>query len=238
MINFRKRKCDYSYDEKNKKPRLIDAFSSAINDCNHISMSITGKSNSGKTQRLKKILESDYFKYTFSSDNIIYLNDSLDTTIPDNFPDIEHVKASSFTKDEIGYSLMNILKDTNKSCNKLIIFDDMTHIFPSGTKTTILAEALKKMANGGRHSKLHYIFIAQKYTSIPVYLRVNLHHCILFKPNTKIECTAMLRDNEEPETNMLKTIITSLKEYECCFINKESHIQRRYLWNESSFEKV
>jgi len=238
MINFRKRKCEESYNEKNKKPRIMDPFSNSIFDCNHIAMSITGKSNSGKTRRLKKILESDYFKYTFSSNNILYLNDSLDTTIPDNFPDIEHVKASSFTKDEIGYSLLKILEDPNKSCNKLIIFDDMTHIFPSGTKTTVLADALKKMVYGGRHSKLHYIFIAQKYTSIPLYLRSNLHHCILFKPNTKIECTAMLRDNEEPETNTLKKIITSLKEYECCFVNKGSYIQRQYLWNESSFEKV
>lgn len=238
MDNFRKRKLEYSYDENNKKPRLMDHFSNSIFDCDHISMSITGKSNSGKTQRLKKILESDYFKYAFSSYNIIYLNDSLDTTIPDNFPDIIHVKASSFTKDEIGYSLLKILEEPNKSCNKLLIFDDMTHIFPSGTKTTVLTEALKKMANGGRHSKLHYIFIAQKYTSIPVYLRVNLNHCILFKPNTKIECTAMLMDNEEPETNILKKIITSLKEYECCFINKGSHIQARYLWNETTFKKV
>ena len=132
---------------------------------------------------------------------------------------------------------MKIL-ESGGGCEKLIIFDDMTHRFPSGTKVTILTEALKKMANGGRHSRLHYILISQKYTSIPVYLRINLHHCILFKPNTKIECTAMLRDNEQPGTDMLKTVITSLKEYECCFVNKESHIQKRYLWNESSVVKL
>lgn len=236
----RKRKLEDSYIEEKeyKKSRLMDPFSASISDSTHIAMSITGKSNSGKTRLLsKKILASDYFKYTFTAGNIIYVNDSLDTTIPDSFPNIIHVKASSLTDDQIGHSLLKIL-ESEGGCEKLIIFDDMTHRFPPVTKTTILAQALKKMVNSGRHSKLNYILIAQKYTSIHPYLRANLHHCILFKPNTKIECTAMIRDNEEYGIDMLKTVITSLKEHECCFVNKQPATQKRYLWNESSFVKL
>lgn len=159
-------------------------------------MIMCGNSGSGKTQLLKKLINTD-FKKTFQ--NIFVFCPSMDYSGDyDEFKQQDFFKKRLFDTydskliEEIIEAQENIINRYGKSrCpQSLIILDDCLENLTHNPNNNIISKIFFK----GRHINLSVIVLVQKLKGIGTLLRINTRYCIFFRCGNTQELDNLLEE--------------------------------------------
>jgi len=122
--------------------------------------------------------------------------------------------------------------DSDKSNEKLIIFDDVINLNSKQLKE------IQKFFNSGRKYGFTMLFLAQNYTNIPTQIRRNLMMLVLFRMNDNTTISNILRNHSSGEE---KAIIKNAyfkatdSKGQCFIIDFSAPPERKYRSNFTTF---
>lgn len=176
-LTLPKFQCDYELTEKDISP---------LPNC-HFFMVVCGRAGSGKTSVATSLLTSRGKKAIYKKvfDNIIIIMpknslNSLDNNHPFKRHDKVYHDMDEETLDEIKENVEEWSEDGE---NTLLFIDDMA----SSLKNKTVANMLNNFINNRRHLHLSIMLLTQYLNSIPLPVRRNISHLIMFKPTNKKE---------------------------------------------------
>jgi len=176
-LTLPKFQCDYELTEKDISP-LPNT---------HFFMVVCGRAGSGKTSIATSLLTSRGKKTIYRKifDNVIIImpKNSLNSLI-DNHPFKKHDKVYNEMNLETLDEINEMVKDyAEENENTLLFIDDMA----SSLKNKNVSNMLNNFINNRRHLHLSIMLLTQYLNSIPLPVRRNISHLIMFKPTNKKE---------------------------------------------------
>ena len=173
-------------------------------------MLMAGQSGCGKTNLLMYILRKPLVYY-----DEIYLY----TRSPQQAKIQDLEKHMKMVSQKVGYDVLKILGEedimdttdyNSDDFRKVVVFDDLINA-PQTVQNKIAGHY-----TDGRHRKLSPIYLSQTYYDLPIKLRLNCSHMILYPPETKRHYDLIAKENRiDP------TLFDKLDPYEFLFLDKK-----------------
>lgn len=144
----------------------------------------------------------------------------------------KHIDGIEIIDDVDNLPVLSEYNDSDKSNQKLIIFDDVINLSSKQLKE------IQKFFNSGRKYGFTMLFLAQNYTNIPTQIRRNLMMLVLFRMNDNTTISNILRNHssgEEKEVIKKAYFNSTASKGQCFIIDFSAPPDRKYRSNFTSF---
>jgi len=144
----------------------------------------------------------------------------------------KHIEGIEIIDDVDNLPILTDYNDSDKSNEKLIIFDDVINL------TSKQLKEIQKFFNSGRKYGFTMLFLAQNYTNIPTQIRRNLMMLVLFRMNDNTTISNILRNHssgEEKEIIKRSYFNSTASKGQCFIIDFGAEPDRKYRSNFTTF---